>query len=433
MLLHRREFSRLALGSAAFGLTGGSRAHCMADGFAGDRLYADVVTYAAMGDHRTGAKADNQSTVWLGDRLRQSGYKIETPSFVTPLFEPHQAELVIGDLTVEGFPAWPVVPTQGISAPLRDSTAVGDLTGVIALVVLPYRPGAAFIVRGYGSAVLDAQTRGAAAVAIVTQGPTGEIVALNAHLERYAWRVPVIQIAGREAERLSDLARIGTSAQIRITGKLTPAARAMNVVATRPALPGAPSGTVVLTTPKSGWFTCAGERGSGIAIFLAIADAMIKATRRQIVAVCTSGHELEGLGGEALLKYHAPAPADVAIWTHIGANIASNVVDLNNGLRRTEAIHSQRGILVPADKMSTARAAFLGQPGYEDPIDLMSDRAVGEVVIYRRDGHRRLVGIVGGHPLHHTRLDIPSHATSPNALEPVARGLAEFILPIAAA
>jgi hypothetical protein len=48
-------------------------------------------------------------------------------------------------------------------------------------------------------------------------------------------------------------------------------------------------------------------------------------------------------------------------------------------------------------------------------------------VLYRREGYRNLTGLVGGHPLHHTRLDTPTNATSPAALAPVERALRSLV------
>lgn len=393
----------------------------------GAELFADVSHYSALGHHRTGGKGDQASTAWLSERLAASGYTVSTPGFDLATFEPDRCVVRYDNAVIPGFPAWPVVPTAGTSGVLSDASVAGTLTGRIALVVLPYRPGSAFVVRGFGTTVLDAQARGAAAILVVTEGPTGEIIALNAHLERFAWRIPVIQIAGREAGRLRALAARQEMVTVESTGAVLPKVHATNVMGKRPARPGSAPGTIVLTTPKSGWFDCAGERGSGIAIFLSLASRMTRWTDRAILVVATSGHELEGLGGEKLLERYAPPPTEVFLWTHVGANIASNDVDLRDGVRRTDAIFERRGILVPTPLIPVAAAAFAGQPGYADPVDIMSDRAVGEVVIYRRDGYHRLIGLVGAHPLHHTVLDVPENVTSAAALEPVGRGLHDLV------
>jgi hypothetical protein len=56
---------------------------------------------------------------------------------------------------------------------------------------------------------------------------------------------------------------------------------------------------------------------------------------------------------------------------------------------------------------------------------------VGEVEVYRDAGYTPIVGLVGGHPLHHTPIDRAEVVTSPGALEPVARGLATIIKSVA--
>ena len=397
------------------------------EGPLGERLYADVERYSGLGHHRTGGPGDEATTSWLAERLSAAGYEVSSPRFELPTFEPAQCHVRSGDSLIDTFPAWPVVPTCGITRPLHNAADGGSLEGKIGLVILPYRPGSAFVVRGFGSTVLDAQSRGADAIVVVTEGPTGEIIALNAHLERYAWRVPVVLAAGKERGCLEELAARQAFATVEVQGEVRPRAHATNVLGRRAARKGAPEGAVVLTTPKSGWFTCAGERGSGIALFLEAAERLVRWTDRELLVVATTGHELEGLGGEKLLEQYAPPPGRVALWTHIGANIASNEVDLSRGVRRTDEIFSQRGILVPASLMKAAGRAFARQPGYATPVDILSDKAVGEVVIYRRDGYHRLIGMVGAHPLHHTVLDLPRNVTSPDALEPVALGLFKLL------
>jgi len=60
--------------------------------------------------------------------------------------------------------------------------------------------------------------------------------------------------------------------------------------------------------------------------------------------------------------------------------------------------------------------AFAGQPGYASPIDANSDKALDEVFVFRRAGYRPIIGRVGRHPLHHTRLDTPANSTAPATL-----------------
>jgi hypothetical protein len=76
--------------------------------------------------------------------------------------------------------------------------------------------------------------------------------------------------------------------------------------------------------------------------------------------------------------------------------------------------------------LPTATAAFAGQVGYAAPVDIDVAGAPGEIAEYQRRGYRPLIGLVGGHPLHHTRRDRPD-VTGPEVLEPVARGLAALV------
>ncbi len=77
-----------------------------------------------------------------------------------------------------------------------------------------------------------------------------------------------------------------------------------------------------------------------------------------------------------MARYALP-PADVYFWLHIGANVASNRVDLSRGVRQVETIHDNRGILAPQDLVPATARAFAGQPGYKLPVDVLSDQAVG--------------------------------------------------------
>ncbi len=75
---------------------------------------------------------------------------------------------------------------------------------------------------------------------------------------------------------------------------------------------------VVVTTPLTGWFACAGERGTGIAIALELAATL--ARDLPVVLVGTTGHELEHLGARSFLAGHPLSPRAVI---HLGAGLAA--------------------------------------------------------------------------------------------------------------
>jgi hypothetical protein len=80
----------------------------------------------------------------------------------------------------------------------------------------------------------------------------------------------------------------------------------------------------VISTPSSGWFHCAGERGPGIAIWLALARwSSHRESTVRYTFVASSGHEIGEQGMRSFLASQAPRPSEVDIWLHLGASIAA--------------------------------------------------------------------------------------------------------------
>jgi hypothetical protein len=91
------------------------------------------------------------------------------------------------------------------------------------------------------------------------------------------------------------------------------------VTGDRPELP-----PVVVITPRSGWWHCAGERGGGIACWLeAIRAAASDRAPRPAMFLASSGHELGHLGLEHFLHERPALIKEAAAWIHLGANIGA--------------------------------------------------------------------------------------------------------------
>jgi hypothetical protein len=284
-------------------------------------------------------------------------------------------------------------------------------------------PAGSFHAKGQMEPITAAIAAGAGAVIAITEGPTGEVIAMNASPD-LRWPVPVVLAAPKEGDALRRLALQRATVRLVSEGRSEPSARAQNVIARK-----AGSGRrLVISTPKSGWFACAGERGSGIAVALALASWAVNRLAAPVTFISTSGHEFEGLGGKLLLKDHAPAPDDVALWVHIGANVACNAVSFSDGSpKRLDGPSQQRGIQVTEALIPLLKQAFAGQVGYEKPIPADPARAIGEAAVFLEAGYAPLIGLVGAHPLHHTPIDLPAIATSPDQLVPVAQALARAV------
>jgi hypothetical protein len=405
-------------GAALAGVSGRAAAKAATASLAGPALYADVKAYAGLGEHRTGTPGDQATTRWMVQALKRAGYQVETQGFDYPLFEVGRCTVEVAGLNIEAFPFWTpkATPPGGITGPL---TAPGG-PGRIAFVSMP-GVGGGGLYQPPPNEVVQAVESGASAVVVVTEHPLGELVAFNRTPLAPAWKAPVVFVAGRQKELLQAVAGKGGDVTVRLEGRsLT--GHADNVVA-RKAGRGKP---VVISTPKSGWFHCAGERGSGIAIWLGLAR-WLATTEMNVVLLAASGHEFDGYGGAQFAKTLAPKPAETALWAHIGANVAMYDFALQGGrVVRQPGPPAQRLLAVSERLLPAAAKAFAGQVGYSTAIDIDKQKAPGEIAHYQQLGYGPLIGMVASSPVFHTRRDL-ADVTGPEILEPVARGLAALI------
>lgn len=430
--IDRRSFTSLVLlAGAGAALPDGAWA-ASSDPLSGDSLFALVRQYDRIGEHRTATPGDEATSAWMTAELQAAGFTVKLQPFEIPLFDPVRTEIAAGASApiTDAFPLWPPRPTppEGLTGALSmDGNAQAD--GRILVVDLPYTRGGSLSAPPMLRAIDAAVARRPLAIVGITDSPTGEVVAQNVDITRPQWPMPILLVGTRAGAVLKRAAAAGERATLISTGSVRPRARATNVVARRPGRGKA----IIVSTPKSGWFHVAGERGAGIALFLGLAAWAARQTDANLLFVATSGHELGNHGGHLFQKALAPRPSDVRLWMHIGANVASNAVafDACGRVQRLPGVNPTRGMLASEAVAAAARSGFSGQPGYETPAPENTDRAVGEVEVFRDAGYSPIVGLVGGHPLHHTRLDRADVATSPAALEPVARGLAAIIRSVA--
>ncbi|HEY2049869.1 MAG TPA: hypothetical protein VGH03_11030 [Caulobacteraceae bacterium] len=390
----------------------------------GAAMLEDVRAYDAMGEHRTATPADHAASQWLRRRLGAAGLQAELQHFEVPLFVPERRELRLADGVMPVFPAWPVVqtPAAGIVAPLASHDAP-SLAGKIAVVSLPRAPGL-WEAPGMGEVALEVCRRGPRGVIAITEGPTGEVVAMNAVPTRFDWPVPVVLAGGRDGARLTALAASGAEATLVSTGAFTPKAQAANVVARRPG----EGRAIVISTPKSGWFHCAGERATGLAVFLHLADWLSRHSRAELLFVAFAGHELNYHGGAAFMADGAPPADQVRLWMHIGANAAMQPLRVSLGAAAPDPGGSpRRRVTATPAALDAARRAFGPAAGYDTVAEMNEATAVGEPSIIRHAGYPVMAGIIGANPLFHTPLDRADVVTTPAELETVAAAARGFL------
>ena len=368
-------------------------------------LQAVLERFAGFGIKASGGPGDTASGAWLEAELTALGYLCERQAFEIPYADVRTATLAVGDQRAPVLPQAIVIPTGpgGLSAPLRLAALSGSLEGAIALIVLPYRRWVSLAEPAVSRALTDVFNRGAAAAVLVTTGPTGEAIALNVSATKPGFQKPVVVLAPKDAEPYLAAARAGQSATL-VVDAATGRRSAFNLIARLAR--GAPK-TLIVTTPRSGWFTCAAERGSGVAVWLSLAHGLAAAAPGvNLEFVATSGHEYIYLGGEQYLEHLAPTPSATQMWVHIGASAAArDWHELGGGLRPLPSADAQRVLTATPEVIDQVRAAFQGISGLEAVYLADKANAGGELVNVIEAGYAPAIGHYGGHRYFHTAGD----------------------------
>jgi hypothetical protein len=243
-------------------------------------------------------------------------------------------------------------------------------------------------------------------VVLVTTGPTREAIALNVTTRRPGFDKPVVILAPKDAAPFVAAAEVGGPAKLVVEGRggRTERRSAYNLIGR---LHRKAEKTLILSTPRSGWFGCAAERGSGLAVWLSLAEWVARTNHPvNVELVATSGHEYEYMGGELYLEKHAPKPAATKLWVHIGASVAArDWHELGPQLRPLPSADSQRVLTASPDMIGGVKRAFAGVTGLEAVY--LADKAStnGELVNVLQAGYASMVGEYGGHRYFHTPAD----------------------------
>jgi len=375
--------------------------------------------YAGFGIKASGGPGDTACGAWLESELTAWGYRCERQGFEVPFADVRAATLAVAGAKAEVFPQAIVRPTgpAGLTAPLRLASLVDGLDGAIAVVVLPFRRWVSLAEPAVNRALADAFARGAAAAVVVTTGPTGEVIALNVSATKPGFQKPVALLAPKAAEPFVAAAREGRAAMLTVDA----------VAGRRPAfnligrLDRGAAKTLIVTTPRSGWFTSAAERGSGLAVWLSVAR-WLAATQPgvNVEVVATSGYEYIYLGGEEYLAHRAPKPERTHLWVHIGACAAArDWHELAGGLRPLPSADAQRVLTATPEVMESTRRAFKGVSGLEAVYPADRVHTAGELANVIEAGYAPAIGHYGGHRYFHTPAD-DLRCTSGELAAPVA-------------
>jgi hypothetical protein len=254
-------------------------------------------------------------------------------------------------------------------------------------------------------------------------GPSGEVVAINTPLSLKPG-LPTLQVGEKERVRLEAAMAGGAPGRLIMEG--TGGERTgVNTVA-RLGREGDP--WVIISTPQSGWFTCGGERGPGIAMHRALAAWAVKQTFPvRWLFIATSGHEWVDAGAEIFHHSQAPDPKETALWYHLGAGFGARAHDETpKRLVALDTPNLTRTLMATRDLIPFCEAAFAGQPVIEKPVTADPATALGEYRLVLAEGYPSAAGFWGANAHFHTPTDDAS-ATSGEIMAPIARAIAKVI------
>ena len=353
-----------------------------------------IRAYEEMGDHRTGREADDTTTWWMIEELRKVGVEAEPQTWRFPRVEIHDASIRFGPWDIPAVPTFDCSFTdhQGLTGVLRRDNGPG-------IVVWEFAPDQQErMAPGVYSYFELARSDGASGIIMIMGDPDGHPVVRNAEFPLDPIELPVLQVAPMNAGPILDA--IGAEATMIVDGGRVDAP-ADNAIAT---IPGTDKEAtpVTLMTPKSGWYTCAAERGGGIAIWIEVAGRIAaNPGRRSLNLVASSGHELHHLGLDHYIRELGDAAREVHAWMHLGASIGSR-----NG---------QASYAASDDELFNVATEALSQQGLERRAFPVGNAGFGEA---RNIGeiNGRFASFLGGHPYFHSPRDTYDRCIDPDSL-----------------
>jgi hypothetical protein len=318
MLLTRRQWLS-AVTAGAYGALAVSRSVAAQDAsqVLERRIGRVIRDYERQGFHRTGTAVDRRSADWLLDEVRRMGLVPARESFALDRIDPTSAGLIVQGRRVEGLPLFDggFTDSEGIRGRLGPIGSDAD----IGLVEAPPNTAAA-------GALGDARRQPRhKALVCVTRGGRPGLCPSNADSFLTPFGPPVLQVSseasaflrdhaqGRAEVRLIASARRTTTSAFNVTAKLAGKNSAL--------LP------LIVMTPRSGWYSCASERGGGIACWLELMRTLrAHQPTRDVLFVASSGHELGHLGIDAFVARRPGIVPQSVGWIHLGANIGAAVL-----------------------------------------------------------------------------------------------------------
>jgi hypothetical protein len=338
-----------------------------------------ITEYSQQGFHRTGTKVDRVSGEWLCHQIERIGVTAARESFSLNRVDPITNVFIAAGRRLEGVPLFDGEFTgpagiRGRLGPLQSDAEIGLADTV------PNQAAAGPL----GEARRINRHR---AIVCITRGERPGLCPSNADSFLQPFGPPVLQVSSEHSSWLTEQSQVGVDAQLTCDVKRTPAA-AFNVVATI-AGTDATLPPLVVSTPRSGWYSCASERGGGIVCWLATMRTLHEdRPHRPVIFVAFSGHEVGSLGVHAFADRRRGILTMASGWIHFGANIGAATNARNQLAASDNEVEAVAARAAAASELTLDRRLPRGMiPG-------------GEAAVVHRAGGR-YVALTGGNALFH--------------------------------
>ena len=358
----------------------------------GDQAYEIVRVFSEMGIHRTGTQGDHDTLFWLNSELGVGGVDV---SFQTFPYHHFDAELSV-------WSAGKLIEAEALYYSFIGQRNLNNIaTGIVDA------HGDEDVISHKISCMVDAAKEdGFDGLVLATRCPTGGLCAINRD-HRMDLDFPVVLVAQDNLNKIQTSgAEIFFAASVRKR-------MAKNVIARFSGPTGAQR--VIVTTPISGWFRCAGERGCGLAIAIFVSRQLSK--NFAVDLLLTSGHELGMCGGYHLAQNYNAKPECVL---HLGSCIANIDAKMTAICSTNSAIAVH--IASPLKRLGIKLATL------SDPTN--KENWVGESMCWVSNNWP-ILSIAGLAPHFHARSDLPEVVTNPGLLNTAIEVIIDSALALA--
>ena len=418
---------------AVAGALAGAETASATDPLSAQSLMSDVSAYASLApNHLTGSANEAATQDWISRQLADAGLQTGSDAYTFLRFAPRTVALTVAGRPVASIAARfysGTTPHGGVTAPLvyagygtaqQDSQA--GVAGKLEVIDVPMVDDA--VAPSLDPAFAAARSAGAVGLVAVTEGPQDYPVQEDIDSRQGVQRLPAVFVGKRSGTGVIAAAKAGRPGTLDLTAAVGSGCD-RDVYGVLPGID--TSHYVVVGTPTSGFDAAAAERGSGVAIFLALARhyASLPQSSRPftIVFVATSGHEIGFLGLPLFMQEHPSWFSAAQAYVHLGASIgAAQLAEAPDGSIVRAPVGDQSRLFYVSENpllVGGAQEAFAGTAtltGSSSP----AVRNVGEQAYPYHQGVP-IVSISGGSYYFHTPGDQPS-GVDPSLLSAMAAG-----------